>query len=156
MTKVVKMTNREILENATKRLDKAGIAEAGNDAWLLFSEAFGMTRTDYLIDKNAECNAGHIPFFDSCIEKRLAHIPVQYILGKAYFMGYEFEVNNNVLIPRFDTEVLVSEVLKYTQDDFKILDMCTGSGCIAISLSLLSGAEVTGVDISEKDRKSVV
>lgn len=65
-------------------------------------------------------------------------------------MGYEFEVNNNVLIPRFDTEVLVSEVLKYTQDDFKILDMCTGSGCIAISLSLLSGAEVTGVDISEK------
>ena len=45
----------EILENATKRLDKAGIAEAGNDAWLLFSEAFGMTRTDYLIDKNAEC-----------------------------------------------------------------------------------------------------
>lgn len=51
MTKVVKMTNREILENATKRLDKAGIAEAGNDAWLLFSEAFGMTRTDYLIDK---------------------------------------------------------------------------------------------------------
>ena len=53
MTKVVKMTNREILENATKRLDKAGIAEAGNDAWLLFSEAFGMTRTDYLIDKNA-------------------------------------------------------------------------------------------------------
>ncbi len=150
MTKVVKMTNREILENATKRLDKAGIAEAGNDAWLLFSEAFGMTRTDYLIDKNAECNAGHIPFFDSCIEKRLAHIPVQYILGKAYFMGYEFEVNNNVLIPRFDTEVLVSEVLKYTQDDFKILDICTGSGCIAISLSLLSGAEVTGVDISEK------
>ena len=55
---------------------------------------------DAFIDKNAECNAGHIPFFDSCIEKRLAHIPVQYILGKAYFMGYEFEVNNNVLIPR--------------------------------------------------------
>lgn len=149
MTKVVKMTNREILENAIKRLDKAGIAEAGNDAWLLFSEAFGMTRTDYLIDKMQNVMRD-IYLFDSCIEKRLAHIPVQYILGKAYFMGYEFEVNNNVLIPRFDTEVLVSEVLKYTQDDFKILDMCTGSGCIAISLSLLSGAEVTGVDISEK------
>ena len=150
MTKVVKMTNREILENATKRLDKAGIAEAGNDAWLLFSEAFGMTRTDYLIDKNAECNAGHIPFFDSCIEKRLAHIPVQYILGKAYFMGYEFEVNNNVLIPRFDTEVLVSEVLKYTQDDFKILDMCTGSGCIGITLAKkFPESRVLGVDVSE-------
>lgn len=144
------MTNRTILETATERLSKAGIAEAGNDAWMLFSEAFGMTRTDYLLDKNTECNAEHIPLFDSYIEKRLAHIPVQYILGKAYFMGYEFEVNNNVLIPRFDTEVLVSEVLKYTKDNYKILDMCTGSGCIAISLSLLSGADVTGVDISEK------
>lgn len=144
------MTNRTILETATERLSKAGIAEAGNDAWMLFSEAFGMTRTDYLLDKNTECNAEHITLFDSYIEKRLAHIPVQYILGKAYFMGYEFEVNNNVLIPRFDTEVLVSEVLKYTKDNYKILDMCTGSGCIAISLSLLSGADVTGVDISEK------
>lgn len=71
MTKVVKMTNREILENATKRLDKAGIAEAGNDAWLLFSEAFGMTRTDYLIDKNAECNAGHIPFLTAVLKRGL-------------------------------------------------------------------------------------
>lgn len=144
------MINRKILENATDRFRKAGIAEADNDAWLLFSDAFKMTRTDYLLDKNAECDAGKMPLFDSYIEKRLAHIPVQYILGKAYFMGYEFEVNNNVLIPRFDTEVLVSEVLKYTKDNYKILDMCTGSGCIAISLSLLSGAYVTGADISEK------
>ena len=66
--------------------------------------------------------------YEEYIDKRVAHVPLQHILGKAYFYGYEFEVNEDVLIPRPDTEVLVGEVIKVTRNGDNILDMCTGSG----------------------------
>lgn len=157
-------TNRELLKHGSERLKAAGIAEADNDAWLLFSAATGMSRTDYFMRSADAVPADTAALYLRKLERREAHEPVQYIEGTAPFMGYEFVVNENVLIPRMDTEILVSEALKLAEimyadrlrgTDFNILDMCTGSGCIAQSVYLMlkkAGCEtmVTAVDISDK------
>lgn len=143
------MTHRQILDGAVSKLLAAGIGEASNDAGIIFEEAFQMNRTGYLIRANEEANESLIPAFDEMINRRAAHEPLQYILGKAYFMGLEFMVSPDVLIPRFDTEILVEEALKHINSDKNVLDVCTGSGCIAISVAKLSNATVVAVDISE-------
>ena len=90
------------------------------------------------------------PFFEM-VEKRISGVPVQYITGKTEFMSLDFFVNENVLIPRQDTELTVEKIIEdYKGDNPKILDICTGSGCIAISLSKYLNAEVFAFDISEK------
>ena len=143
------MTHRQILEGAVSKLLAAGIGEASNDAGIIFEEAFQMNRTGYLIRANEEADENLIPVFDDMINRRSAHEPLQYILGKAYFMGLEFMVSPDVLIPRFDTEILVEEALKNISSDMRVLDVCTGSGCIGVSVAKLSGADVVAVDISE-------
>ena len=157
-------TNRELLKQGSERLKAAGIAEADNDAWLLFSAATGMSRTDYFMRSTDAVPAGAEALYLEKLKRREAHEPVQYIEGTAPFMGYEFVVNENVLIPRMDTEILVSEALKLAEimyadrlrgTDFNILDMCTGSGCIAQSIYLILKKDgcktiVTAVDISDR------
>ena len=143
------MTHRQILDAAVSKLLSAGIVEASNDAYIIFEEAFQMNRTGYLIKANEEADEKLIPVFDDMINRRAAHEPLQYILGKAYFMGLEFMVSPDVLIPRFDTEIMVEEALKHISSDMRVLDVCTGSGCIGVSVAKLSGAEVVAVDISE-------
>lgn len=143
------MTHRQILDAAVSKLLEAGIVEASNDAYIIFEEAFQMNRTGYLIKANEEADEKLIPVFDDMINRRAAHEPLQYILGKAYFMGLEFMVSPDVLIPRFDTEIMVEEALKHISSDMRVLDVCTGSGCIGVSVAKLSGAEVVAVDISE-------
>ncbi|KIR02957.1 Methylase of polypeptide chain release factor [Lachnospiraceae bacterium TWA4] len=137
----------ELLKNAQKELED--LAEGTVDAWILFSEAFSMSRAEYFMKMNEEVS--QTSPFEEWIELRKTHLPVQYIIKSASFMGYEFFVNEHVLIPRQDTEVLVEEALKLKAN--KVLDMCTGSGCIAISLELLSGAKVMAVDISKEALK---
>ena len=143
------MTHRQILAQAVEKLKTAGITEADNDARLLWEYAFNMSRTGWLMYADCEADADKIPVYEEYIERRASHEPLQYIEGKAYFMGLEFMVNDSVLIPRFDTEVLVDNALKCIPENSKVLDVCTGSGCIAISLSVLGGHKVTGVDISK-------
>lgn len=142
------MTHRKILDEAVNKLKAAGITEAQNDAFVLWQEAFGLTRTGYLVNADKEADGNLIPKFWVLVNLRCTRMPLQYITGKAYFMGLEFKVTPAVLIPRFDTEVLVEEALKYINCDSKVLDMCTGSGCIAISLAVLGKCAVTAVDIS--------
>ena len=93
--------------------------------------------------------------YENTLEKRASRIPLQQILGQQEFMGLSFFVNEHVLIPRQDTETLVELVLQEQKDkDISILDMCTGSGCIAVSLKKLGGyAHVEGADISEESLK---
>lgn len=133
------MNQRQILEAAANRLSAAGIADAANDAWILMSEAFNMSRTDYYMHCDEEIDVSKssaVESYNKMVDRRCCREPLQYILGKAYFMGYEFMVTADVLIPRFDTEILVSEALKYIESGARVLDMCTGSGCIAISIAL--------------------
>lgn len=93
--------------------------------------------------------------YENALKKRAARIPLQQIIGQQEFMGLTFFVNEHVLIPRQDTETLVELVLQEQKDkDISILDMCTGSGCIAVSLKKLGGyAHVEGADISEESLK---
>lgn len=150
------------------------VQDADGDArWLLLS-AFDMSDSDYLLQKTEEADAEKQKLYVSFIERRKENEPVAYILGKWEFMGLDFEVNRNVLIPRQDTETLVESALEEAlvhltegdlKDDFRILDLCTGSGCIAISVGYylkenmtlaLSGVkpEIWASDISQDALKT--
>lgn len=157
-------TNRELLKEGSMQLRAAGITEADTDAWLLFSACMGLNRTEYLMRSDAVVPDDKAEEYLGKLKRRARREPVQYIEETAPFMGFDFYVNENVLIPRMDTEILVSEAIKRArimfsqrQHDvnFRILDMCTGSGCIAQSTYLLlknegCTVEVDAVDISEK------
>ena len=143
------MTHRKILDDAVKKLENAGIYEAKHDAWALFEASFNMSRTDYYMNDERDADARMNELYVERIERRAKHEPLQYILGSTCFMGLDFTVTPAVLIPRFDTEVLVDEALRIIPEGSKVLDMCTGSGCIAISIALLGKNNVTGVDISD-------
>lgn len=144
------MTYREALAQGESILASAGIAEAKNDAWLLLSFAGKMNRTYYFIYMNDDISPELLTEYNRLVLKRAERIPLQYITGEQEFMGLPFKVNSNVLIPRQDTETLVEEALKVVKPGMKVLDMCTGSGCIIISiLSKVSGVIGTGADISK-------
>lgn len=141
-----------LLKEATEQLKKAGIAEYELDAWYLMEEAFSIDRVFYLLHKKdiVVGREKNILDYNTMIERRVRRIPLQHIIGKQEFMGFSFLVNEYVLIPRQDTEVLVEAVLKENKDkNLSVLDMCTGSGCIAISLALLGKyRHVEGSDFS--------
>lgn len=145
------MTYREALLSGEKQLMEAGIADARNDAWLLLAMASRIDHTFYYmhIDEDMPEEARHE--FDMLIRKRSERVPLQYITGEQEFMGLMFRVNTNVLIPRQDTETLVEEALKLVQPGMKIMDMCTGSGCVLISiLKNAHGVKGFGYDISKQ------
>lgn len=144
-------TYRQLLEEARETFRANGIFEYESNAYILFEEAFGLNRLDYLMKGNEKPCEDKVKVYKEYIFRRIQGEPIQYITGKADFCGLRFNVNSDVLIPRFDTEVLVSKALEYVKPDSNVLDMCTGSGCIIISISKLSGAKhCTGVDISSK------
>lgn len=145
------MTYREAMVLGEKILNEAGIADARNDAWLLLAMASKIDHTYYYMHLDEEMPAEVWHEFDVLIKKRAERVPLQYITGEQEFMGLSFRVNSGVLIPRQDTETLVEEALKIVQPGMKILDMCTGSGCVLISiLKNAHGVEGYGYDISKK------
>ena len=151
------MTNRQILVDGENILKNAGIEEYKSDAWLLFEYAFGMNRTSYLVKADCEVVSDTaVTSFKDMVNERATRKPLQHITGVQEFYGLEFNVNENVLIPRQDTEILVEEAIKIINKldckdtGYHILDMCTGSGCIAITLAKnCKNTVVTGVDISD-------
>ncbi len=146
---MVRKTYGEILAECENTFEWAGIEEYQSDAWILFSHYFQMNRAGYFMDR--ECmpaDDGMVKGFLKAVERRLHHVPVQYITGQQEFMGFSFRVTPDVLIPRLDTEVLVEQALEYAAGK-RVLDMCTGSGCIILSLSRLASLQyAVGVDIS--------
>ncbi len=150
------MTYEDILSWGTNELVSAEVPDADLDAWYLFSEVFHISRAFYFMDKRKEINLPELlEQFQKMIQLRKTRIPLQHILGTQEFMGLTFEVNEHVLIPRQDTETLVEEVLNDAKKkrDLTVMDMCTGSGCIAISLKLLGEKfikKMIAVDLSEK------
>lgn len=115
---------------------------------ILFCEALDISRAELLTKTEiSNCEKKKV---DHAVKKRLAGEPIQKIFKRAYFYGYTFFVNKNVLCPRPETELLVEECLKFAKHGDKILDLCTGSGCIAISIKKNIDAEVFASDVSEK------
>lgn len=149
------MTLQALLEEGAEKLKKSGIIEADLDAKYLLFEVFQTDMTHFLLNRYAGLSesdsvCGQLDEYRAMIEKRAERIPLQQITGSREFMGLKFYVNEHVLIPRQDTETLAEQVLKdYKGKNPAVLDMCTGSGCIAVSLALLGKFDrVTGADIS--------
>jgi len=139
----------DVLIKAKHRLKESGIDE--REARLLLSHVLGIRSEDLV--KYDEIEEATYEVFQSVLEKRCNHIPYAYITGHQEFMKLDFKVNENVLIPRSDTEILVEEAIKLCQDKSldSILDVCTGSGCIAVSLAkYIKDANVTALDISKE------
>ncbi len=151
------MTLEEAYRFGENVLKEAEIPDAGIDAWILLEHVTGISRTRYYLNPKQEMKEEEQNQYCSYIEKRKKRIPVQHLTGEQEFMGLRFRVNEHVLIPRQDTEILVETVLQDLEPDMRILDMCTGSGCILISLmKLMQNAENedmihgVGVDISKE------
>lgn len=143
------MTYREARMEAARRLANANIENESAESWFLMEFVCEISRSFYLLHEQDVMPEDQEHAFFEMTEKRCSHIPLQYLTGEQEFMGLPFQVNENVLIPRQDTEVLVEEALKVISDGNMVLDMCTGSGCIAVSIQFLCpGAEVIGCDVS--------
>lgn len=176
----------DIVNKGRNMLEVAGVDDFNTDAWLLFEHIFGMNRTSYFLhqmEENEELNL-ETAYFDA-VGRRCERIPLQHITGHQEFMGFDFIVNENTLVPRQDTEVLVEEAIHtikeccgqprekmqessdinaeelcYLRDGFvdkaaiNVLDMCTGTGCIGISLAkFLPYIKVLAADISSEALK---
>lgn len=151
------MTLQQLLTQGTQQLNSAGVPDAELDARYLLLSAFDLSLASFLAGRgreiagipDGETRAGA---YLALVKRRAERIPLQQLLGVQEFMGLEFYVNEHVLIPRQDTETLVELVLEEQRDrELDVLDVCTGSGCIAVSLAKLGGyRSVTALDVSEE------
>jgi len=134
-------------------LKERGIKSHKLDSEILMSQVFGKNRTDIILNFDMNLTIKEIEVFNNLIKERSKRKPIAYLLGKKEFWKYEFDINENVLIPRPDTEIIVEQVLKLTKNKsrLKILDIGIGSGCILLSiLKEKKGFYGTGIDICKK------
>ena len=130
---------------------KNEIEEYETDAWLLLEGACGCTRNDLYLRGNDPLSEEQETLYKEYLEKRSRRIPVQHILGVQCFCGLDFIVTPDVLCPRQDTEILIEEAIKRIRPGSSILDMCTGSGCIILTLlHFVKDCKGTAADLSEK------
>lgn len=185
------MTIREVLTNIRERLQKAGIEDFEYESWVFLDWKLHIDRAEFYMNPNGEVKEELLEGLEEVLQKREQRIPLQYLMGECEFMGYDFYVDERVLIPRQDTECLVELAVESIQTEMlyrkqknlvvqhtgsnrthilsddsacnvndrklqqdiqriKVLDLCTGSGCIGISVAkLCPEAEITLADISE-------
>lgn len=145
------MTVNEIYQSGIKLLENNNIENSKFEAQSLLQKAFSLDRVGFIIHKTDKADENCSHNFLSFIEKRISGEPLQYILGEWSFMGFDFKVGRGVLIPRDDTEVVVNLCIDFLKNraDKKTVDLCSGSGAIAVALDKISGAKVTAVEIGE-------
>ncbi len=141
---------RSVYQNGIEMLERAGISEAKLDARLLLEYVCGTDHSTLLAHPDREVTEKELSEYESFLERRAKHEPVAYILGTWDFMGLSFKVNSDVLIPEQDTEILVEEAMRFLEDGMRFMDLCTGSGCIALSLlNYTNGTTTVCTDISD-------
>lgn len=144
------MTYLQALEEGSRRLSAAGIEEARQDAGLLLSYVTRMGRAELFFRGPESVSEAEKQRFFGLIGKRAQRIPLQYITGEQEFCGLRFAVREGVLIPRLETELLAEAVFTSCAGK-KVLDLCTGSGCIAVTVAKLGSPALTAAaDISEE------
>ena len=162
------MTLHELLQEGIRILDASGIEESQADAWFLMEDSLQLTRTQYLLRKEETADRAMQERYLKQIAVRARRVPLQHILGVQPFMGYSFLVTEDVLIPRPETEILAEEAIRWlnrilsgngaaggnedpdSPERIRVLDLCTGSGCIGISIALqVRRSDVTASDLSE-------
>lgn len=144
------MTFKGALEYGKGILRDADVADCELDAWYLMEYACKMDKSWYYMHSTDEMENGKFLEYELLLKKRAERVPLQYITGSQEFMGLEFKVNSHVLIPRQDTETLVEEALKMLEPGMSVLDLCTGSGCVIISLLRQKKLFGTASDISKQ------
>lgn len=146
---------KDIIAQAVRQLEDGGIVESHVDSWLLAEDILHVTKHDLLMEPGLCVSENLSKKYFEAVRRRIEHIPLQHITGHQQFMDFDFIVNEDVLIPRPETELLVEQVVSdIGERPVKVLDMCTGSGCIAISVDkMCHNALVTAVDISDKALK---
>ncbi|MCF0146026.1 MAG: peptide chain release factor N(5)-glutamine methyltransferase [Eubacterium sp.] len=142
------MSFKSEYEKGRQVLERAGVREADTDARILLEYVAQIDRSYYYLHMHEEMDAPDAEEYETLIRRRAEREPLQYVTSEAPFYGEMFYVTPDVLIPRQDTEVLVEEVLRYVNSGSTVLDMCTGSGCILLTIIRLSHACGTGVDLS--------
>ncbi len=152
----------ETQKAAAEFLSACGIDDAETDAWYLMEYVTGMNRTRFLLERKERMGPDAQEKYLALIRRRAEHVPLQHLTGSQEFMGFTFRVSRHVLIPRQDTEILAEEAVKYLREQTpkqaeaggrqkRALDLCTGSGCIAVSLKkLCPDVSVTASDLSEE------
>lgn len=149
-----RLTLEQIWKRGTAFLEEKGVPDAGLDAWYLMEEVWQIDRAYYYTHRDdvLEEDGNRQERFADYLKRRGMREPLQHILGRAWFMELEFVVNPHVLIPRQDTETLVEEALKVLEPGMEVLDLCTGSGCIVISLLKHARVGISGTasDISKQ------
>ncbi len=145
------MTVNEIYQSGLKLLENNNIENSKFEAQSLLQKAFSLDRVGFIMHKTDKADENCSHNFLKFIEKRISGEPLQYILGEWSFMGFDFKVGRGVLIPRDDTEVVVNLCIDFLENrtDKKTVDLCSGSGAIAVALDKISGAKVTAVEIDE-------
>lgn len=148
------MTLEELLINGTKELEDVGVPEVELNAWYLLqacfkAESMYFRKGDYFLRKEEEAESVIEERFSRYIKQRKQRMPLEYITGHTEFMGLPFYVDQNVLVPRQDTESLVEYIIPYCRGR-RVLDLCTGSGCIGLSIGVLGNpVQIVLSDISE-------
>ena len=152
-------TLQTIYREGKEQLELSGVPDADLDAWYLLEFVTGISKAQYYGNPEAGMEEEEVLRYRDVIRQRAERIPLQHITGEQEFMGFSFQVNEHVLIPRQDTETLVEEALGVLKPKMEILDLCTGSGCILLSLLKLgekqgiAGLKGTGADISREALK---
>lgn len=154
------LTLKQLYKVGTVKLAEEGIEEFSLDAWYLLEYVTGVSKAMYFAEPERAVSEENADRYIDCIRRRAAHIPLQHITGEQEFMGYPFCVNEHVLIPRQDTEILVEEAIQVMRSKMKVLDMCTGSGCIVLSILkmcrekyYMTELQGIGADVSEEALK---
>lgn len=149
-----KTSYRKLLTKAANILKDANIENIEYDIKTILRDTFDIDYNKFVMDMDNEFETDKSLEYEfiSRIEKRKKHIPLQYIINKQNFYGLDLYVNESVLIPRYDTENIVDCIVKDFEGskDISVLDLCTGSGCIAISLKKHGFEKVFALDISDK------
>ena len=162
------MIIKEVLKTAIEKLKNKNIEDASMKVKMILSDTLNKEKEYLLVHDQDELDEDILKVFDERLNKLISGKPIQYILNKQDFMGLHFYVDENVLIPQPDTENLVEEVikisktLKMSKEQLKVLDMCTGSGAIAVSLSkyvdkaliYASDISINALDVAKKNAKS--
>jgi release factor glutamine methyltransferase len=145
------MIYSDIYKNASIRLKEAGVPEYQLDARLLLEYVCGTDYNTLLVHGDRDVSPEEEKKYNELIEKRASRVPLAYIVGYQEFMGLTFNVNENVLVPNQDTETLAEEALRELSDGMRFMDLCTGSGCVALSiLNYTNDTSCVMTDISDK------
>ncbi len=147
VTFVVPRKREELLNEVKNTLASSGIEEEAEAQWIV-SLTLGIKRDEVYSDKLVSCK--NVEKINNIVKERITGRPLWYCIGDTEFYGYKIKVDERCLIPRPETELLAEEVIKIAKSDSKVLDLCTGSGAIAIAVKKETNAIVTASDISDK------